>query len=217
MKRLLYPLLLSLFLAIPAHTLEIGDQIITIPPDPPSLVLHDDSGKKYTIRTPDMDYYDFLRAADAMVLAAVPEWYVVGTPELPIIVQASPNLLQSRYGEAWRDDQGVYHVRIGRLGLMLATVEDLASVMLHEYVHVLSWEGIEGQPWSENCMSARQELMANKIVIEHYILLGYTPHMLRNSYTLYSQAQFKALLNQCPAEVTSDLPDVPVPIVSSEG
>jgi hypothetical protein len=209
MNRLLfYPLLLSLLLAVPAASQSV------LPPLP--LVVQDNSGKTYTIKTPDMDYYDFLRAADAMVLAVAPDWYVVGTPEMPIIMQASPNLLLGRFGEAWKDDQGVYHVRIGRLGLMLATVEDLASVVLHEFVHVLEWEKINSQPWSDNCMSARQELMANKIVIEYYVLLGYTPYMLENSLTLYSQAQARAMLNQCPAEVTSDLPNVPIPIAPEE-
>lgn len=205
-RLLLYPLLLSLFLAAPSNTQEV------LPQEP--LVCHTDS-RTYTIRTPNMDYYDFLRVADAMVLAVAPDWYVVGTPELPIIVQASPNLLR-RFGEAWVDDQGVYHVVIGRLGLMLSTVEDLASVVLHEYVHVLEWEKIETQPWSDNCKSARQELMANKVVIEHYILLGYTPYMLEKSRILYAEAQALALLNQCPAEVTSDLPAVPIPISSSK-
>lgn len=208
---LFYPLLLSLFLATPAST----QPLIPIIPQE-TFVLQDDSGRSYTIRTPDMDYYDFLRAADAMVLAAVPEWYVEGTPETPIIMQASPNLLQRRYGEAWLDEQGVYHVRIGRLGLMLSIVEDLASVVLHEFVHVIVWEEIEAQDWSENCMSARQELMANKIVIEHYILLGYTPYMLENSYRLYARAQFKAQVNGCPAEVWIDLPAVPIPLSSSD-
>jgi hypothetical protein len=208
MNRLLfYPLLLSLFLATPASTQNV------LPQEP--LVLHDESGKTYTIRTPDMDYYDFLRAADAMVLAAVPDWYVVGTPEMPIIMQASPNLLR-RYGEAWIDDQGVYHVVLGRLGLMLATVEDLASVVLHEFVHVISWEEIRSQNWSDNCHSARQELMANKVVIEHYHILGYTPYMLENSRKLYAQAQALSLLNQCPPEVMNDMPDVPVPLSSTK-
>lgn len=206
MNRLLcFTLLFALF-ALPAHT----QTVQTIPPIAP-LIVHDDSGKKYTIKTPDMDYYDFMRAADAMVLERVPEWYVEGTPEMPIIMQASPNLLRSRYGEAWRDDQGVYHVRIGRLGLMLATVEDLASIVLHEFVHVLAWKDIEYQDWSENCMSARQELMANNIVIENYHNLGYTPYMLRNSHRLYQQARVKSILNGCPIEVMWDLPEVPVP------
>jgi hypothetical protein len=198
-------LLLLLFLATPANTQEV------LPQEP---IICQADERTYTIRTPNMDYYDFLRAADAMVLEAAPDWYVVGTPELPIIVQASPNLLR-RYGEAWVDDQGVYHVVIGRTGLMLSTVEDLASVVLHEYVHVLEWEKIEVQDWSDNCKSARQELMANKVVIEHYILLRYTPYMLENSHILYVQAQALAALNQCPAEVTSDLPSVPVPISST--
>ncbi len=208
MNRLLCStLLFAVFLATPANTQEVLLQ------EP--FICHTDS-RTYSIRTPDMDYYDFLRAADAMVLATVPDWYVVGTPELPVILQASPNLLR-RFGEAWIDDQGVYHVVIGRLGLMLSTVEDLASIVLHEYVHVLEWEKIEAQPWSDNCKSARQELVANKVVIEHYTVLGYTPHMLENSFILYAQAEALAMLNQCPAEVTSDLPDVPVPISVTEG
>lgn len=196
MNRLLCStLLFALLLALPASTAE-------------PQVCND----TYTIRTPDMSYYDSMRAGDELVLAAAPEWYVEGTPEIPVIVHANPDLLY-RFGEAWVDEQGTYHVVIGRLGLMLATIEDLASVLLHEYVHVIVWEEIEAQGWSEECESVRQELMANKIVIEHFFKLGYTPYMLNNSRTLYAQAKAKGLLNQCPAEVTSDLPEFPMPIL----
>ncbi len=195
--------LLALLLALPANTQEV------LPSKP--LVLHDDSGKAYTIRTPNMDYYSFLHAADAMVLAAAPDWYVVGTPEMPVIMQASPNLLR-KFGEMWKDDQGVYHVDIGRLGLMLATVEDLASVVLHEFVHVIAWEEIKAQDWSYNCKSARHELMANKVVTGHYLKLGYTSDMYENSRKLYAEAKAKAVLNQCPAEVMIDMPGVLVPV-----
>ena len=207
MNRLLcYAVLFTLFLALPAHTQ-------TVLPQEPIICQADE--RTYTIRTPNMDYYDFLRAADALVLAAAPEWYVEGTRELPVIMQASPNLLHGRYGEAWRDDQGVYHVVIGRLGLMLATIEDLASIVLHEFVHVIMWEEIQAQDWIDECKSARQELMANKVVIEHYRKLGYTPYLYRNSHKLYIEAKTKALLNQCPAEVMSNMPVVPMPKDSS--
>jgi len=209
MNRLLcFATLFALLLALPAHTQTV------LPPEP--LMLHDNSGKTYTVKTRDMAYYDLLRAADEMVRVAVPEWYVEGTPEMPIIMQASPNLLQRRYGEAWRDDAGVYHVRLGRLGLMLAVVEDVASIVLHEFVHVHAWAEIEAQDWSENCMSARQELMANKVVIEHYHKLGYTPYMLQNSHRLYEQAKFKAAVNQCPIGVMDGMPAIPVPIIPTE-
>jgi hypothetical protein len=158
-----------------------------------------------------MSYFDAMRAGDELVLAAAPEWYVEGTTELPVIMQASPNLL-SRYGEAWIDEQGVYHVVIGRLGLMLAIIEDLASVILHEFVHVILWDEIEAQDWSDECKYARHELIANKVVIEHYLKLGYTPYMYKNARTLYAKAKAKALLFQCPAEIMSDMPEVPMPL-----
>lgn len=196
MNRLLCStLLFALLFALPANTAEPH-------------VCND----TYTLRTPDMTYYDSIRAGDELVLAAAPEWYVEGTPEMPIIVQANPDLLRL-YGEAWLDDQGVYHVAIGRLGLMLSTIEDLASVLLHEYVHVIAWEEIEAHDWSDNCKSVRQELLANKVVIEYYHKLGYTQYMLNNSRNLYAEAKAKGLLNQCPADVTSGMPEVPMPQV----
>ncbi len=195
MNRLLCSILLfALFLAYPVSTAK------------PQVC--DDT---YTIRTPNMSYYDAMRAGDKLVLAAAPEWYVEGTLEMPVIMQASPNLLK-RYGEAWIDDEGVYHVVIGRLGLMLATIEDLASIILHEFVHVVLWEEIEARDWTDKCKSARQELMANKVVIEHYLKLGYTPYMYAHARSLYARAKAKALLFQCPAEVMSDLPEVPMPL-----
>lgn len=195
MNRLLCStLLFALFLAYPASTEE--SQVCN---------------NNYTIRTADMSYYDSMRAGDELVLAAAPEWYVEGTPELPVIMQANPDLLSS-FGEAWIDDEGIYHVVIGRSGLMLAIIEDLASIILHEFVHIISWEEIEAQDWTDNCKSARHELIANKVVIEHYLKLGYTPYMYRNARTLYAKAKAKALLNQCPAEVLSDMPEVPMPL-----
>ena len=200
MNRLLCSAVLFTFLlAFPASTQEV------LPQEPQ--VCHD----TYTIRTPDMGYYESMRAGDELVLATAPEWYVEGTREMPVIMQASPNLL-GRFGEAWIDEQGVYHVVIGRLGLMLATIEDLASIVLHEFVHVIMWEEIQAQDWTQECKSARQELLANKVVIEHYLKLGYTPYMYENSRKLYAEAKAKALLNQCPAEVMSGMPKVPIPL-----
>jgi len=163
-----------------------------------------------------MGYYESMRAGDELVLATAPEWYVEGTREMPVIMQASPNLL-GRFGEAWIDEQGVYHVVIGRLGLMLATIEDLASVILHEFVHVIVWEEVQAQDWTQECKSVRQELLANKVVIEHYLKLGYTPQMLANSRRLYAQAKVKGLFSQCPAEVTNGMPEVPMPLKPTKG
>ena len=196
MNRLLCSIIFfALFLAFPANTEE-------------PQVCHD----TYTIRTPDMNYYDAMRAGDKLVLAAAPEWYVEGTREMPVIMQASPNLLHSKFGEAWVDDEGVYHVAIGRMGLMLATIEDLAAVILHEFVHIITWEEIGAQDWTDECKEVRQELIANKVVIEHYFKLGYTPFMYENSRRLYARFKTKALLHQCPPEVMSDLPEVPMPL-----
>ena len=200
MNRLLcFTVLFTFLFAFLANTQEM------LPQEPQ--VCHD----TFTIRTPDMSYYDSMRAGDELVKSAAPEWYVEGSREIPVIMQASPNLLRSRLGEAWIDEEGVYHVVIGRMGLMLATIEDLASVILHEFVHVIIWEEVEAQDWTPECKKARHELMANKVVIEHYLDLGYTPHMLKNSRKLYVEAKALALLNQCPAEVTSDMPEVPMP------
>jgi hypothetical protein len=159
-----------------------------------------------------MNYYDAMRAGDKLVLAAAPEWYVEGTREMPIIMQASPNLLHGKYGQAWVDEEGVYHVVIGQSGLLLATIEDLASVILHEFVHVLTWEEIRAQDWTDECITVRQELVANKVVLEHYFKLGYTPYMYDNSRGLYAQFRAEALLYNCPPEVMSDMPEIPMPL-----
>ncbi len=200
MNRLLCFTLLFSLLAFPASAQE------ALPQEPQ--VCHD----TYTIRTPNMTYFESMRAGDKLVKAAAPEWYVEGTREMPVIMQASPNLLRDRYGEAWIDEEGVYHVVIGRKGLMLATIEDLASVILHEYVHVILWEAVKAEDWTEECKTARQELMANRVVIEHYLKLGYSPDIYNNSRKLYAKAKTKALLNQCPTEIMGDMPEVPMPL-----
>ncbi len=200
MNRLLcFTFLFALFLAFPANSEE------------PQAC----DNNSYTIRTADMSYYDSMRAGDELVRIAVPEWYVEGTPEVRVIMQASPDLMKS-YGEVWRDDQGIFHVVIGRLGLGLAVIEDLAAVILHEFVHIITWDETNAQDWTDNCKLARQELMANKVVIQHYIRLGYTPYIYENSHILYSEAKAMAVLFECPAEVLSGMPGVPMPITSTK-
>jgi hypothetical protein len=158
-----------------------------------------------------MSYFDFMRAGDRMVELVAPEWYVSGTNETPIIMHAMPDLL-GKFGEAWKDEVGTFHVGIGRRGLMLATVEDMASVVLHEFVHVKMWEEIAAEDWSWECKSARHELIANKVVIEHFFKIRYTSYMYTNSRILYAEAQAKASINECPAEVTSDMPSIPLAV-----
>jgi len=198
-----FALLVSLFLTSPSQADQIPTEIQSCP-----------TYQTYSVRMPGMSSFDFMKAADLMILETAPEWYVEGTAKIPIVMHSSINILDT-YGRTWKDEQGVFHVSIDRIGLMLSTVEDLASVILHEYVHVIRWDRIEDHDWSDNCKEARQELMANKIVIENYNLLEYTPYMLENSYILYADARALALLNQCPAEVMSDLPEIPIPIPAS--
>ncbi len=162
---------------------------------------------QYTIRMPSMSYLSFVAAADDMIRLIAPEWYIESTTEVPITIHVNINLLKNMFGQAWKDKKtGGYRIVIGRTGLFLSVVEDLASVLLHEYVHIKVWDEIESKDWPYECKMARHELEANKVVIGYYEKIGYTPHLYENSLILYAQAQIKAVLYKCPAEVREDMP-----------
>ena len=165
----------------------------------------------YTYRTPQMGFFGFIQASERMVASKIPEWYVPGTDEHPLIVHASPFML-GKYGQAWKDEEGNFHVSYGQSALFLPTIEDMASIVLHEHVHVKIWEEIASHDeWSLECRISRHELIANKVVIENYYRLGYTPHMYLNARILYGKAKRRAQNNKCPVEVMSNMPRMPLP------
>ncbi len=171
---------------------------------------HEDCGCAYTLRPPLMGFFAFMDAADRMVASKAPEWYVVGSEEQPLIMHAMPNL-KNIFGQAWKDEEGVYNISFGRSALFLATIEDAANVMLHEYVHLKIWDEIASHDeWTTECKEARHELVANKVVIESYHKLGYTPHMYRHAKSLYGEARAEAKIAECPEAITIDMPHIPI-------
>lgn len=157
----------------------------------------------FTLRPVGIESTQFVRAADLLIELRAPE-YRRHSAE----VHLGFGLLNN-YGITDRDSKGDLIIVLGRPALMLATVEDLAMVLLHEYVHVVTWDDIFGGDFggaTEECKKQRAEMIANKVTVELYHRIEYRHDMLLHGLRMYRQAYVKAQVMKCPLEITIDLP-----------
>jgi hypothetical protein len=156
-----------------------------------------------------MDSTEFVRAADELIAS-----------KAPIYKQHNAEVhlgfgLVNKYGGTDQKADGTLYIVLGRPALVMATVEDLAAVMLHEYAHVIYWDYVFNNPTLTNatieCKKARAEMIANKVVIEMYHKIRYRHDMLAHAVSLYQRHRTKAKVMQCPAEITIDMPKWVVP------
>ena len=154
----------------------------------------------FTIRHPDMNYLEFLSRAEALVKEKFPEWYVEGVKKELIFVnsnndefatitgQEDGNLVMSIYGLAWD----------------LCAVEDLASVLLHEYVHVKIWDELDEKIPNKWCNIAVHELTAYGVQMRQRRIRvkGAMRRSPRLGYDL-AYLQAKAF---CPQKTIKDFP-----------
>jgi hypothetical protein len=157
----------------------------------------------FTLRPVGIESAQFVRAADLLIELRAPE-YRRHSAE----VHLGFGLL-NMYGITDRNTQGDLIIVLGRPALMLATVEDLAMVLLHEYVHVVYWDEIFGGNYggaTEECKKQRAEMIANKVTVELYHKLEYRHDMLLHGLRMYRRAYTKAKVMECPLEITIDLP-----------
>jgi hypothetical protein len=150
-----------------------------------------------------------------MLTERVPEWLPSG-----VHIQVNPKKQGDRYGQSWPNEDGQMQIGLFASALHLATVEDLAHVLLHEFVHVIKWQEIvamnldadaeEGEiRW---CTAHHHELWANKIVVESFPRLRYSPQMLNRALALYKEHLDLAKASDCPVETYEGFPLLPSPV-----
>jgi len=174
--------------------------------------------RAYTIRHPDMEPLEFTMLAHEMVKERVPEWLAQG-----VHIKVDPRARGTLYGETWPDEHGQMHIRLFASALHLATVEDLAHVLLHEFVHAIKWDYIEALNLDSNaeegemhwCTMYLHELWANRIVIESFPRLRYSPQMLNRALSLYREHLSRAKASDCPVETYEGFPLLPSPVFDS--
>ena len=164
----------------------------------------------FTIRPIGMDSTTFVRAADDLIERKAARWHNHDTQ-----VHLGFGLL-NKYGITNKTSDGDLYIVLGRTALVMATVEDLAAVLLHEYVHVVYWDYVFDNPSLEGatfeCKKARAEMLANKVVVELYHKIGYRHDMMRHQLALYQSAYVYQRVMECPPEIAIDLPKFVRPI-----
>ena len=158
----------------------------------------------FTIRPIGMDSTTFVRAADDLISRKAPKWRNHDAQ-----VHLGFGLL-NKYGITNKTADGDLYIVLGRPALVMATVEDLAAVLLHEYVHVIHWDYVFDNPSLADatfeCKKARAEMLANKVVVELYHKIKYRHDMMRHQIALYQSAYVYSQAMNCPTEITLDLP-----------
>jgi hypothetical protein len=162
----------------------------------------------FTLRPLGIEAVAFVRAADDLISERAPR-YRNHSAE----VHLGFGLL-NKYGITNKHSNGELYVVLGRPALMLATVEDLSAVLLHEYAHVVYWDYVFENEYggaTQECKKARAEMIANKITIELYHKIRYRRAMLIHAMGLYQQARVYAKVMECPLEISIDMPQWVVP------
>lgn len=154
----------------------------------------------YTLRHPDMNYTEFIERADTLVKERFPEWYVegvgrelafeqIGALFATVDLQEDGTLLITLYEKSWD----------------LCTVEDLAAVLLHEYVHAKIWFRLAEEIEDEWCRSAMHEVIAYNAELTQ-TKINVTPAMRSSTEFGYRFAYIKAM-GYCPMEEYDYFPD----------
>ena len=159
-------------------------------PDPPSL----------TIRHLGMNYLEFLSRAEALVKENFPEWYVEGVKKELIF----DNSNYDGFATINKQEDGTLVMSIYELAWDLCAVEDLASVLLHEYVHVKIWDELEEKMPNEWCNLAVHELTAYGVEMNQRKIRT-TGAMRRNNRMGYDMAYLQARVF-CSQEIIKDFP-----------
>jgi len=150
-----------------------------------------------------MNYSEFIARADLMVANTFPEWYVEG------IRQELVFKTDIRFAAVTKLEDGTFVMYIYEQARDLCTVEDLASVLLHEYVHAKIWDDLEerisGFIFDDYCRSAIHEVTAYGVELGQKKIrttgamrmgtwLGYALH--------YNRAEIF-----CPEDLIKDFPE----------
>jgi len=154
----------------------------------------------YTLRHPDMHYFEFIERADDMVKENFPEWYVEG-----IEWELAFEQVGSWFASVDEQEDGTLLITLYEQSWDLCTVEDLASVLLHEYVHVKIWFRLKEEIEDEFCRAAIHETTAYNVELTQ-TKLNVTPAMRFGTEFGYRFAYIKAM-SYCPMEDYDYFPD----------
>jgi hypothetical protein len=147
-----------------------------------------------------MNYLEFIARADLMVKNLYPEWYVEGTP-----IGVDTEEAGIRFATVSELEDGSLAINIYEYGWNLAVVEDLASVLLHEYVHVKIWNDLKRDfPINIWCRSAVHEMTAYGVELEQ-TKINVTSGMRASTRIGYALAYTRGSL-WCPNEILEDFP-----------
>lgn len=134
--------------------------------------------------------------AKILVKEKFPEWYQEDT-----CIKIEPNNRRSIYGYVMKDPTTrELYMGISRGGLDLPTTEDLAHVLLHEYVHVALWAE-KRTP----CRRVREELLAYNVNIEARSEIP-NSLLLHAGFMISYRGKYMDAMEKCPADTYEDLP-----------
>ncbi len=162
--------------------------------------------KCYSYSRPGVTPIDFVSDAQDMLKERFPEWFV---EETKIFIR------QSQRGKVFarvrpQRFEGELIMDLYPISLRLCTVEDLASVLLHEYVHVKVWDELQERISDEDCRNARHELIANFTVLDAREKLPYSDDLLGGALVLY-ETYYAFAECVCEPEVYEDYPRPSIP------
>lgn len=145
-------------------------------------------------------YKDQVLAADLLVKEKFSEWYQEGT-----CITVAPGV-DSSYAESTqiKATKEIY-ITLNQPALSLKNREDLAQILLHEYVHVTGWKTGRHKELSPTCKMAVDELDAYNIDIQARPVLGSSFALQTNSLILYTVMHIYAV-EYCPKDAYKDYP-----------
>ena len=150
---------------------------------------------------------EFVEAANKIIFQRAPEWYAPATHPLHMRLSWHDT---GRYARMGRLDDGTYAISVDRAALALPVIEDMAHVLMHEYIHVKVWEVVYGTDFTKVCKELRSEMIANRVMIEEYHSIGYRKALLNQAVHLYAKSRSQAR-TECPSETWFDQPIWPRP------
>lgn len=153
---------------------------------------------QYTLRHPDMNYLEFLSRADAKVAGKFPQWYVKDiSRELDFEEQ------NGMFASVEKQEDGTFVMYIYEGSWDLCTVEDLALVLLHEYVHAKIWDSLEEMP-NELCREVIHELTAYGVELNQTKIKGTSA--MRYGTRLGYDYNYALAQSYCSEELIKDFP-----------
>lgn len=152
----------------------------------------------YTLRHPSMGYFEFLSRAEAKVAEKFPQWYMKDiNTELEFEEQ------NGRFASMERQEDGTFVMYIYESAWDLCTVEDLALVLLHEYVHAKIWANLKEIP-DDLCRAAIHELTAYGVELNQTKIKG--TGAMRNNTRLGYVYNYAKAQSHCSEELVKNFP-----------